>query len=161
MRLRPRLALVLPLFWGTSGAVEFQDPVVQWRQRPLEVLVAVSWDLTRSDGGKQGVATHTEHYRETWFFEMRPGLDTFLVSPRGRAEVTGVGYELHEVPRRIVFKERDLALLLGVPLAPLEDEDGSVPLVALDLLEQKEAGQDFILPLSEQDYVAVHLDLSL
>ncbi len=132
-------------------------------KRSLDIPVSISWELTRSDFGKESMATQTEHFRETWTVETR-GAELYIVSPRARVSVDAMGYTRpeSELPRYVVISQTDFLQLFGVPSAPAPDADvGPDPLITLQLLEAPAKGEDFTFNLAREEYITIHVDLDL
>ena len=159
-----------PLFGVTSPAHKhkraktstshFKEPV---GSSLMQQSVPVFWQTTRSRFLSSGPSTQTESYRETWKFEPRDDTTAWLTSSRGRALVYGKGL-LGGGPKSLaalVIGEHDLARLVGIPLAPSDQEDLQVEanpyrLVALAGLK---GGDVLVLKTSDDEHFSVQFEM--
>lgn len=148
---------------GTGIILGQEETTPRAIKRSLDIPVSISWELTRSDLGKESMATQTEHFRETWTVEAR-GAELYIVSPRARVGVDAMGFMRpeSELPRHVVIPQADFLQLFGVPAAPdAETEMRPEPLITLQLLEAPAKGEDFTFNLAREEFITIHVDLDL
>jgi len=127
--------------------------------------IPISWQVTRANFLRKGVAARTESFRETWTLEIRPQGESYLVSPRAEVPVyrSGVAAGGDAMPASIVLLERDFARLIGVGRQiwrqDLEAEDEKGQLVTFFLSRPPKGGIEMNLYLSEEEHYAVHVAL--
>lgn len=157
------LACIIMGLLGTGIILGEEEPSQRTGKRSLQIPMSITWELTRSDFGKESMATQTEHFRETWFVEAR-GTELYVISPRARvsADAMGVAHPESELPRHIVFSEEDFLQLFGVPAVPYPDvEVPPQPLITMQLIDAPSKGEDFSFNLAKEEYITIHVDLDL
>jgi len=148
-----------------SGAkpvlADFQSAGSRWNQSQKRVVLPILWEKSLSDFSQGGVVTETEHYREKWVLVIEPGLDIYLISPRGRVLVNGLDYSggLGNMPRKLVLARENFAILFGVPITESLPIDGEVyndpELVSISINNEKNADQRFDFGINKDTYLQV------
>lgn len=82
----------------------------------LSIKLPVSWEMTRTGFGQNGIASETASYLEVWVLDVLSDYEIYLSSPRYTATVIGmVPFEsISRIPSKLAIDESQLASLLGI-----------------------------------------------